>query len=240
MIVGMAATDEKIASCVAHYRRLLDVLPDAPTSLSQAPDSHLRVILDKAGAKRRTDAVLARLDEAFLAAGIVTHPRLTEPGLGREQRIFMLDGSAQIEGLAPDRCLFDDERTLHHFLMANSAVLDEFTSRGLVDFRSESPFTDGKRVDLLCRERDTNVVVGIELKAAQPDDRAVGQIEQYLDDLAKYAKDHGHPGSRAIVIAGQPDLSVKRRVERYAAAQGQQVEFLLYRVDVRLEPHPSE
>ena len=42
-----------------------------------------------------------------------------------------------------------------------------------------------------------------------------------------------------IVIAGQPDRSARERIELYAVACGRTVEFLLYRVETKLVPHPK-
>lgn len=79
----MAATDDKIARCVGYYKRLLDSLPRPPQSLSQAPDSQLHVIVEKAGAQRRSDALLEALDQAFIREGIATYPRLSTLILSR-------------------------------------------------------------------------------------------------------------------------------------------------------------
>ena len=62
----MAVTDKKVAGTVAFYRRLLDARPHVPQSLSQAPASQLHVMIERAGAKRRSEALLARLDQAIL------------------------------------------------------------------------------------------------------------------------------------------------------------------------------
>ena len=123
----MAVTDDKIARCVASYREKLDAHPRTPESLSQAPASRLHVIIELAGAKRRNEALLARLDQAFTDAEIVTYPRLTDPVLKRgDPRVFMFDRSRQIKGLTPTRQLFHDEKTLQSFILANLDEFDEF------------------------------------------------------------------------------------------------------------------
>ena len=95
----VAVTEEKIAECVAHYRGLLDALPQLPESLSRAPDSRLHVIIERAGAKRRGEALLARLDQAFTDAGIKTHPSLTDADLEPGDRVYMFDAKHPIEEL---------------------------------------------------------------------------------------------------------------------------------------------
>jgi hypothetical protein len=84
----MAATDDKVAKAVAHYRKLLNALPQSPESLSQAPSSQLHVIIERAGAKRRSPNLLAQLEEAFGNEGIVTFPPLTDPFLKPTDRVY--------------------------------------------------------------------------------------------------------------------------------------------------------
>lgn len=144
----MPVQDSDIAACVGHYRALLDAAPQPPTSLSHTPDSRLDVILRKAGAKRRTPALLARLEDAFTAAGVTTFPPLTDPDLDTKERVY------------------------------------------------------------------------------------------FFEDLKAHAQRHGFDSAHLILIAGQPDLSVRTRVEQFAAARGLSVTFLLYRVHMKLHPHP--
>lgn len=68
----------------------------------------------------------------------------------------------------------------------------------------------------------------------------MGQLWQYLDDLKKHAANHGYESAHliAIAIAGQPDMSVRDRVDAYAKARGLEVTFLLYRVHMELLAHP--
>lgn len=59
-----------------------------------------------------------------------------------------------------------------------------------------------------------------------------------IDDLDRHAKAHGYDSARLVVVSGQRDKSVRHRVERYTQARGLTVEFLLYRVQTKLLPHP--
>lgn len=80
---------------------------------------------------------------------------------------------------------------------------------------------------MLCKRPTQNQLVAIELKAAtQPDDRSTGQIQRYLDDLARHAERRGYDAHQ-VVISGQPDTSVRELVERHAQSRGLTVEFLL-------------
>lgn len=234
----MAVTEDKVVKTVAHYRKLLDALPQPPESLSQAPSSQLHVIYEKAGAKRRSATLLARLEEAFTDAKIMTFPPLTDPFLKPNDRVCMLDAKRPIEGLASQRLLFATEKDLQSFIWNRRVQLDEFHKRGLTGFEEQARLDSGRRVDILCKRPTANQLVAIELKAAQPDDRSAGQTQQYLDDLARHADNHGYDSAHLIVISGQPDKSVRNRVEHYAQARGLTVEFLLYRVQTKLLPHP--
>ena len=107
----MAATEDKVAKAVAYYRKLLDRLPQSPESLSQAPSSQLHVIVEKAGAKRRSPALLEQLEAAFDEAEIMTFPSLTDPFLKPTDRLCMLDARQPIENLASRRELFPRRRS---------------------------------------------------------------------------------------------------------------------------------
>lgn len=179
----MAATDDKIAKCVAHYKKLLESLPLPPRSLSQAPDSQLHVIVEKSGAHRRSDALLAELDQAFEKEGIATYPRLTDPDLESEDRVYILDAAYPIEDLAPRRQLFRDEKNLQEFIWKHHDWFPDLRRLDLHDFHQQAVLDSGRRVDLLCKKRASRQLVGIELKVREPDDRAAGQLQQYLDDL---------------------------------------------------------
>ncbi|MFV1356952.1 hypothetical protein ABFV47_07755 [Mycolicibacterium fortuitum] len=234
----MAATDDKIARCVGYYKRLLDSLPRPPQSLSQAPDSQLHVIVEKAGAQRRSDALLEALDQAFIREGIATYPRLTDSDLESHDRVYILDAAHPIEELAPMRQLFRDEKTLQDFIWKHHDWFPDLRRLGLHEFQEQAVLDSGRRVDLLCKKRASQQLVGIELKVREPDDRAAGQLQQYLDDLDSHAKNHGYDSAHLIVISGQPDQSVRYRVEQYAASRGLTVTFLLYRVHMELVAHP--
>src|SRR5690349_10396525 len=203
----MAVTDDKIAATVARYRKLLDKRPHAPESLAQAPDSELRVILEAAGAKRRSPGLLDKLEVAFADAGIVTFPALTDPFLKSTDRVCMFDARQPVDGLAEQRFLFPEEKDLQSFIWTRREHIERF--RGLSGFTQQAVLDSGRRVDILCRKAASNQLVAIELKAAEPDDRAVGQAQKYLTDLARHADNHGFDSAHLIVISGQPDRSVR-------------------------------
>ena len=133
----MAVTEDKVAECVAHHKKLLKSLPQPPQSLSQAPDSQLHVLVERAGGKRRSDALLAQLDQAFEDAGITTYPRLTDPDLESQDRVYILDTANPIKGLAPMRELFRDEKTLQEFIRTHHDWFPDLRKLGLHGFEEQ-------------------------------------------------------------------------------------------------------
>lgn len=230
------ATEDKIASCAEHYRERLDARPGTPESLQQATRSRLDQIIERAGAKRRSDQLLARIDEAFADVQIVTFPRLTDPHNKPDERIFMFDRDHQIEGLAQARQSFRNQAALRDFILDNRHQFEAL--RGLSDIKPEAKLASGRRVDLLAKRPRRNQLVGIELKLDEADDRAVGQSQHYIDDLAKEAERQGVEPHFMLIAGGQPNKSVRARIESYAKTRGVGVTFLLHRVEMSLRSHP--
>ena len=233
---SMVATDETIAKCVQYYRRL--VSPRSSQSASQARDSRLDVIIGRAGAKRRSKQLLARLEHAFTAAGLGTDPQLTAPDLRIDERVFVFDATRPIDDLPRrDGCSFTNEAAMQSFVWTNRKKIRKFQELGLKGFKSQFPLDGGEgKIDLLChrstqREKE---LVGIELKPGKPNDRAEGQSQRYLDGLDAYARTHGYDSAHLIVISGRPNKAARTRVESYAAAKGMKVTFLLYSVQMNL------
>ncbi|MDQ1305992.1 MAG: hypothetical protein QG671_1824 [Actinomycetota bacterium] len=232
----MAVTEEKIAECVGYYRRLLT--PRSSQSASQARDSRLDVIIRRAGAKRRSKQLLLRLEHAFTAAGIATDPRLTDPDLRADERVFVFDSTRPVDDLPRrDGCSFADEAAMQSFVWTNRTKIRKFQELGLKGFKPQVRLGGGEgKIDMLChrtvqREKE---LVGIELKPGKPDDRAEGQSQRYLDNLDAYARTHGYDSAYLIVISGRPNKAARARVEAYAAARGLKVTFLLYSVQMNL------
>ena len=229
--------DEKVSQCVAYYRKLLDAQPKTPELLEQATRSGLQQIIHRAGAKRRTDALLARLDEAFAEKGIVTHPRLTDPENRPDEPIHMFDRRRQLKGLSKlTHQSFPDENSLRQFILANLHEFDEL--RGLTVVEKERRQTSGRRFDLLCKRPRRNQLVAIELKLKAADYRTVGQSLQYIDDLAAEAERQGNSPHYILIAGGQPSPAARDRIQDYAKAHGVSVTFLLHSVEMQLRKHP--
>ena len=184
----------------------------------QATRSGLHRIIERAGAKRRNEPLLAQLEEAFADAGIVTFPRLTDPLRKPVERTGTFDRRHQIKGPSPSRQSFPDHEALRRFIVANRHEFDEL--RGLTEWKEEAKLASGRRFDLLCKRPRRNQLVGIELKVGEADDWAVGQVEYYLDDLVEEANKLDLSAQFILIAGGRPNRSVRARIESYAKTRG--------------------
>jgi len=232
----MAVTDKQIAACVAYYRKLLDARPDRPASLAQAPRSGLQKVLARAGAQRRSAAVLNQLQDAFAEADIVTFPRLTDRKNGPDERIHFFLRGAEPDGAALPRQHFTSEARLREFLITNLHEFPQF--RGLTGITTEKRMSSGRRLDIVARRARRGELVGIELKLGDINDRAVGQSLQYIDDLAKEAARQNLSAHYFLVAGGQPNPAGKLRIQRHAGAAGVSLTILTHTVELTLNPHP--
>lgn len=227
--------DRKIEACVDWIAGRVDRLPHPPLGLSDAPDSHLHVILDRAGYKAISSRNLPQIEEALDGRGIHHFPRLTEPGVTRDTRIYFSQDPKTFEGLASPRALFEDEATLQQFIEKNFDLLPVF--KGLEYRASQYPVDppSGHRVDVLALDRRTGELVAIELKHGAPDTGLVHQIADYVRSLRKLAKREDRPGARGLIVTGQPDRRVLQSIRELAAGAGIRIDWALYRVDLNLE-----
>lgn len=232
----MAATDKQIEACVAYYRKLLDARPDRPASLAQAPRSGLQKILVRAGAQRRSAAVLTQLEDAFITAGVVTLPRLTDRKNRPDERIHFFVRGSEPDGAALPRQHFTSEKSLREYLLTNLHEFVEF--RGLTGIVPERRMSSGRRLDIVAKRARRGELVGIELKLGAIDDRAVGQSLQYIDDLAKEAVKQNLSAHYFIVAGGQPNPAGRQRIQRHADAVGVTVTILVHHVEMTLTAHP--
>ena len=232
----MAVTDTQIQACVAYYRKLLEARPDRPASLAQAPRSGLQKVLARAGAQRRSAAVLAQLEDAFTEEGIVTFPCLTNRKNSPDERIHFFRRGTEPEASALPRQRFRTEASLREFLLANLHEFDEF--RSLTGIVKEKRMPSGRKLDVFAKRARRGELVGIELKLGTIDDRAVGQSLQYIDDLAKEAAKQNLSAHYFIVAGGQPNPAGRQRIQRHADAAGVSLTILIHHVEMTLTAHP--
>jgi hypothetical protein len=212
----------------------LSALERQPSGLTDAPDSHLPVIVDKAGFKACKVTTLRRIQQAIDDAGIYVYPRLDEPGIGRETRIYFSHSADTFRGLAAPRLLFGSESQLKEFVVKNFSALDAFKGLDLraEEYRVAPP--KGLRVDILAVDRGSRELVAIELKHAAPDRGLVQQMSEYLTALRQLATSEGRPGARGIVVTGHLDRPVKASLDDLMAKRGFRVDWLLYRVNLQI------
>lgn len=222
---------DKLDRCVAWIANRIDHLPRAPTSLAEAPDSRLQVLLQRAGYLRRTDHSLAAVRSAFEAAGIHTYPDLCDPGLTRDERIYFF--RKPIAGLTRPGALFGTEHTLEDFLVANFDRLDVFRDLRLRSRQYRFPGS-ARTIDLLCEERLSRHLVAIELKYGPADKGLPAQMLDYMIELERLAKREKRPGFRGLVVTGQPDSHLQEILTATAAARGYRVEWFVYAVAIAL------
>ena len=221
----MARRDPDVRRAVEFIERRLNQLPQPPTSKASAPDSKLRVLITKAGYRRRTKRILVDLQTAFDEQQIACYPKIDDPRNGRDTRIFFFRGHLPGD-LVHDAELFPEEAHLEHFIEANHPMLSHF--HDLVLLKRQYPLGPGKKIDLMFRDAKNNDLVGVELKKGKPDDRTVGQISIYLREL-KTASEKQGCGFRLILITGQPDPDIENSLKAVTSDR-----FELWRYKVKL------
>ena len=228
---------QDVGLAVAFYRAKLDALAEPPQSLGQAPSSWLRIVLNNAGYAKIHPRILERLGPALTEAGIEPYPSLDDPLLPRDTRLYFFN-IPKPGGLAPLGALFKTERLLEDFLVDNFSALPLF--KGLKLRRRQFPLEQGQRIDLLCEERGTRRLVGVELKHHGPDTGLVNQMSRYMAALTNLANEEGRDaGARGMVITGQPDLNISAKLRAMCTRERYDVSWHLYRASIKLDDAPG-
>ena len=149
--------------------------------------------------------LLEELEERFQEAGIRTHPELTDPSNTPKTRIHFFDLKQPVPGFQQPRQLFAEEKELSRFLWMNWDALPYVKKAGLRIRGREMRIAGNCIVDFLEEDKKTDELVGFELKAAEGDDRVVGQAAKYMSSLATQAEKEDRSGARLIIVTGQPD-----------------------------------
>ena len=135
-----------------------------------------------------------------------------------------------------NRQAFRNLAALRDFILDNIHEFDEL--RGLAGITPEARLGSGRKLDLLATRPRRSQLVGIELKLGEADDRAIGQCQHYVDDLVKEAENRGLAAHFILIAGGNPNRSVRSRIESYARTRAVTVDFLLHSVAMTLRPHP--
>lgn len=233
----MTDRQQRIQRTVDHYAQLLGQLDEPPTRREDAPDSHLSNILRRAGYRRMGPVLLQQIEGAFRAGGIATFPSLTEPSNTRETRIYFFLKDAPAD-LAPERSLFNTEKQLETFLVENFQHLSIFNDLRLR--RRQYPLGQGQKIDLLCEERSTGRLVGVELKHREADAGLATQMRKYMRALTALAKkEKRSAGARGMVITGQPTPDIEANLRTLCMAAGFEVDWRYYKASLTLSPSPG-
>ncbi|WFO74926.1 DUF1016 family protein [Desulfurococcaceae archaeon MEX13E-LK6-19] len=113
------------------------------------------------------------------------------------------------------------ERDLEDYLARKLDVLEE----GLSLVERQKELTGVGRLDILARDKEGNLIV-IELKAGQADEKAVGQLQAYME----YLKEQGYSNVRGILVA-----STYTPKAVYAAKANKNIKLAKYHVEFKIE-----
>lgn len=207
-------------------------------SLSQTPDRLLGTLAREAGYQRIGAKFCQVLEEHLRAVGVETFPKLVEPTNTRATRIYLFEAGHRIPGIQETRRLFDQEALLSNFLQKNFRALPYFKKAGLRYLGAEMVIAPGCKIDILTEDTKTNELVGIELKAGEPDKGLVSQAGRYMTALKQKAARDGRRGARLLIVSGQPDREFQSQVQALAAKRAVPTQWLIYTVDLALKEAP--
>ncbi|HEY9312380.1 hypothetical protein [Williamsia sp.] len=228
--------EDRLDRLVAKIRQRVDAVPATTRLLRQMPKSKLGVLVREAGYERTSTKLLELLSDRFRNAGVEFSPELIDPANTPASLIYFFDAKRPIKGLQPTRELFKVESQLSRFLWLNHNFLNQATNN-LRIIEREKQLAPGSKIDLLAVDTKTRELVGIELKAEEPDQGIVAQASKYMKALKALAEKDGRPGARLIIITGQPDDELADLVQLQAEKVGVRTDWFLYRVRFELNRH---
>jgi len=227
--------EERLQRLVDKTRLRIEQTPASATLLRHMPNSMLGVLARQAGFERASSRFLEDLSNRLRDEGIEFSPELVDPANTHTTRIYFFDSASRVKGLQPTRELFKDETELSRFLWLNKDFL-KYATKNLRVTHQEKRLTPGAKIDLLAIDTKTRELVGIELKAKEPDQGIVAQAAKYMKALKALAEAEGHRGARLVIITGQPDAELAELVQNQADKIGVPTDWLLYRVKFELRP----
>ncbi|MCV7007542.1 hypothetical protein [Mycobacterium gordonae] len=225
---------DRLERLIDQTSRRVAGIPKDTRSLRQMPFSRLGVLVRAAGYERGSDKFLELLGDRLRNKGIGFSPELTDPANTVKTRVYFFDAKRPVKGLRPTYELFKEEKDLSRFLWLNKDVLSYAKKNNLKILSREKRLSNGVIIDLLAEDTKTGVLVGIELKAEEADDRVVGQAAKYMRALKLQANADGRPGARLLIVTGQPDDDLAELVQDDAEQFGVPTDWLLYRVRLEL------
>lgn len=182
--------------------------------MSQTPDRLLGTLAREAGYQHRGQ-VLSGSRRAPAGRWRRDIPNwLTRPTPARRASFFSTRG---IESQAFRTRVGSWEAPLSNFLQKNFRALAFFKKAGLRYLGAEVAIVPGCKIDILTEHKKTNELVGIELKASEPDKGLVSQAGRYMTALKQKAARDGRPGARLLIVSGQPDQEFQSQVQALMA-----------------------
>lgn len=236
MGVGLAARltkEDRLQRLVEKTRRRVDETPPSARLLKHMPSSKLGALIREAGYLRSSRRLLDELSDRLRLAGVDFCPDLLDTDNTTDTKIYFFDVARSVKGLQPARQLFKEEAQLSQFLWMNK----HFLSQAMKNLRlrdREKMLAPGSRPDLVALDTKSRELVGIELKAGEPDQGIVAQAAKYMSALKTQAESEGLRGARLMIITGQPDDQLADLVQLQSAKVGVKCEWLLYRVRFEL------
>ena len=227
--------DTRVERLVEKTRQRVAETPASTRLLRHMPSSKIGVLVRAAGYERTSSRFLAELGDRLRAAGVEFSPELLDPGNTPETRIYFFSAARPVKGLQPTRELFKEEVQLSRFLWLNQNFL-KHAARNLRITDREKRIGPGATIDLLAVDTKANELVGIELKAEEPDQGVVAQAGRYMEALKAKADADGRRGARLMIVTGQPDEELAELVQQQAEKLGVKTEWFLYRVQFELNP----
>jgi len=187
----------------------------------------LRTILTQCR-RRGSPRALEEIDRGLTQAGIYTAPRLPDEGLRLNDWVWFSTGP-----IPPDSAFFPREADLRKFVQA---CLGSGAFRNLEAARGEGGrsgrefrLPDGRRIDLLCRERrksGSGALVVIEFKR-EHERGTVEQVREYIDALRQR---YPTRTVRGVIVSGREDQVASARLHDVT---GYDIRWLCYEVAFR-------
>nr|WP_131721718.1 hypothetical protein [Mycolicibacterium komanii] len=197
------------------------------------PSSKLSVLVREAGYERKSRPLLDELSDRLRAVGVEFSPDLLDTDNTPETQIRFFDANRRVKGPQPARQLFKEEAQLSQFLWMNKHFLTQAMKNLRLRDR-EKVLAPGCRPDLVAIDRKSRELVGIELKAGEPDQGIVAQAARYMSALKQRADAEGLRGARLVIITGQADESLEELVRIQSTHIGVKCEWFIYRVRFEL------
>jgi hypothetical protein len=207
--------------------------PPSAKLLKHMPSSKLGVLVREAGYERSSRKLLDELCDRLRAAGVEISPDLLDTDNTPDTLIYFFDATRPVKGPQPGRQLFKDEAQLSKFLWMNKHFLSQATKNLRLRDR-EKMLAPGSRPDLVAVDTRSRELVGIELKAGEPDQGIVAQAAKYMAALKAHAESEGLRGARLMIITGQPNEQLADLVQLQSEKVGVKCDWLLYRVRFEL------